>query len=208
MNRHNSTKILVVGASGQIGRRLIPKLISKGYSVVAAVRNAAKAAEFEQAGAEVRVADLEGELGSLCEGIDIVIFTAGSGSATGKDKTLTVDLWGAVKCIRAAKDQHVSHFIMISALKAKAPEDAAEALRPYLVAKASADQILTDSGLNYSILRPGRLIDEATGTYETGANLLDFNGSTSRAHVADCICELIATEDQPKVLDILSQRSV
>ena len=83
---NTSTTILVLGASGQIGRLLIPKLIADGYSVVAGIRDNAKAAELERAGAEIRIADLEGELGALFEGIDIVIFTAGSGSSTGKDK--------------------------------------------------------------------------------------------------------------------------
>ncbi len=205
MNTNLSTKILVVGASGQIGRLLVHKLLATGHHVVASIRRADKAAELEQAGAEVRVVDLESELGSLCKGIDIVVFTAGSGSSTGKDKTLMVDLWGAVQCIRNAKQHQVAHFIMISALKAKAPEQAAEALRPYLVAKASADQILADSGLNHTILRPGRLTHEITKGYETATDLADFNGCTSREDVADYICELIKSPQQPAVVDILSK---
>jgi len=200
-------KILVIGASGQIGRLLVAKLIEAGHSVRAMVRTASKGRALEAAGAALCIADLEGEIEHAFTDIDIVVFTAGSGGNTGKDKTLMVDLWGAVKSIQAAKRHGISHYIMVSALKAKAPEAAAEALRPYLVAKASADQILTDSGLSYTILRPGRLHDEATKGYETAADLADFNGSTSRADVADCICELIATGDQPEVLDILSQLS-
>lgn len=205
MNTNLSTKILVVGASGQIGRLLVHKLLATDHKVVACIRDATKAAEFEQSGAKLRVVDLEGELGSLCEGIDTVVFTAGSGSSTGKDKTLMVDLWGAVQCIRNAKQHKVAHFIMVSALKAKAPEQAVEALRPYLVAKASADQILADSGLNHTILRPGRLIDETTKGYETAADLADFNGCTSREDVAGYICELTKVSKKPAVLDILSK---
>lgn len=67
------------------------------------------------------------------------MFTAGSGNATGKDKTLTVDLWGAIECIRACEDSGVQRFIMRSALKAAHLNRGSEALKPYLIAKYAAD---------------------------------------------------------------------
>ncbi|HBM85488.1 MAG TPA: hypothetical protein DD423_01625, partial [Opitutae bacterium] len=81
-------------------------------------------------------------LGPLCQGIDIVIFTAGSGSKTGKDQTLTVDLWGAIQCIRASEDSELQHFVILSALKATNPNRANDALKPDLIAKHAADKTL------------------------------------------------------------------
>ena len=204
MNPQNSERILVLGASGQIGRLLIPKLIADGYSVIAGIRDASKAVELEQAGAEIRIADLEEELGALFEGIDIVIFTACSGSATGKDKTLTVDLWGAVQAIRASENSQVQRFIMVSALKAEDPNRGSEALKPYLVAKHAADEILKQSSLAYSILRPGRLTDgEERNDVLAASEGLNYSGTVSRASVVEFIRQHIRNTKGNVVLDLV-----
>jgi NAD(P)H-dependent flavin oxidoreductase YrpB (nitropropane dioxygenase family) len=45
------------------------------------------------------VADLEGDFENAYQGIDAVIFAAGSGGHTGADKTILIDLWGAIKAM-------------------------------------------------------------------------------------------------------------
>jgi uncharacterized protein YbjT (DUF2867 family) len=198
------TKILVIGASGKIGRLLVPKLIADGHSVIAGIRDQTKAAELQQAGAEVRLVDLESDLGRLCQGIDIVIFTAGSGSKTGKDKTLTVDLWGAIQCVRASEDSGVQRFIMLSALKAANPNRSSDALKPYLAAKHAADEILKQSRLTYSILRPGRLTDgPLCRTLLTASEGLEYTGTISRASVAEFIRQHICRANGNVVLDLI-----
>jgi len=52
------------------------------------------------------------------------------------------------------------------------PESGPEAMQPYLLAKARADQTLAESGLDYTIIRPGSLTDEAgTGMVEAAPSL-------------------------------------
>ena len=77
---------------------------------------------------------MENGLGPRRQGVDIVVFTTGPGNATGKDKTLTVDLWGAIQCVRASEDCGVQRSIMLRALKAAHPHRGSEALKPYVVA--------------------------------------------------------------------------
>ncbi|WP_369403919.1 NAD(P)H-binding protein [Secundilactobacillus silagei] len=55
-------------------------------------------------------------LGVTLDGFDAVIFTAGSGSKTGDDMTLMVDLDGAVKSMQAAQIAGVKRYVMVSAL--------------------------------------------------------------------------------------------
>jgi len=180
--------ILVIGATGKIGRLLVPKLIADGHAVRALVRSEARGRALAEAGAGLIVEDLEGSFGHAFDGIDAVVFTAGSGGSTGKDKTLTIDLWGAIKCIRLAEAKGADSFIMVSALKACDPDKGSEAIKPYLAAKHAADEILKSTSLNYTILRPGRLTDEPeSGRIRAAGRLDDYDGSISRANVAECI---------------------
>jgi 2-alkyl-3-oxoalkanoate reductase len=50
-------KIYLAGASGAIGRRLVPQLVASGHEVIAATRSAQKAAELRLRGAEPVVVD-------------------------------------------------------------------------------------------------------------------------------------------------------
>ncbi len=152
-------KTLIIGAGGKVGKILVPRLLKSGHSVVAMVRDSGKY-RF-QADVEVVEGDLEGEIQSIISRCNRVVFTAGSGAATGPDKTLLVDLWGAAKAIDAAGECGVQHFVMVSSIGADNPDRGPRAIKPYLVAKHFADEYLIRSGLHYTILRPGRLTDEA-----------------------------------------------
>lgn len=189
-------RILVIGASGQVGRLLIPKLVADGHQIEAMVRDAKRGHELEHMGALITIADLEENIEPAFEGMEAVVFTAGSGSQTGSDKTLTVDLWSAIKCIRICEAKGIQRFIMVSALKARDPDLGSDALKPYLAAKHAADEILKSTGLDFTILRPGRLTSEpGSGTITAGETLEDFSGHISRANVAECIRACIRNSD-------------
>lgn len=151
-------KTLVIGASGKIGQILLSRYSEDIAPAVAMVRNRKKL--DARLSAEIVEADLEQDIAFAMEGCSTVIFTAGSGAATGLDKTLLVDLWGARRAVDAAKSQGVEHFIMVSSRGADNPDNGPERIKPYLVAKHFADEYLIQSGLCYTILRPGRLTDE------------------------------------------------
>lgn len=161
-------KTLIIGANGQVGRRLVARLAEHGVPVRAMVRNEGQRSDLEALGAEVVTGDLEGAFVHALDGCDALVFTAGSGAGTGADKTLMVDLWGACKTIDACTASGPRRYVMVSARNAGDPDEGPEALRPYLVAKHFADAYLMRSGLAYTILRPGRLTDEpGTGRIRT-----------------------------------------
>lgn len=169
-------KVLVVGANGQIGRQLVDMLHhSAEHAVRAMVRSREQAEALSQKGIESVVADLEGTVEHLAEafsGCDAVVFTAGSGGKTGADKTLLVDLDGAVKTIEAAERTKISRYVMVSAIQAHNRENWNEKIRHYYVAKHYADRVLLQSNLNYTIVRPGRLTNEpGTGKVTAAENL-------------------------------------
>jgi len=170
-------KVFVIGANGQIGKHVVKILKdSKEHTVTAMVRKEAQAEELQQAGVKTVVANLEGsvdELQKAMNGSDAVIFTAGSGGSTGADKTILVDLDGAIKSVEAAEREGVSRFVMVSALQAHNRENWGEKIRHYYAAKHYADKALMNSGLTYTIVRPGGLLNEpGTGKVTASENLV------------------------------------
>lgn len=161
-------KTLVIGASGGIGSRLVRRLVGNGQPVRAMVRDETRRTALENAGAEVVIGDLEGGFRHALEGCDAVVFSAGSGARTGADKTMLIDLWGAVKTIDACRELGIARCVMISSRRAGDPDAGPAKMRHYLVAKHLADRHLLASGLEYTILRPGRLTDDpGTGLVRT-----------------------------------------
>src|SRR5699024_13799 len=148
--------------------------------------------------AEVPVADLEGDCSSALAGCDAVVFTAGSGAHTGPDKTEDVDRNGAINLINQAVRSGVQRFVMVSSMRADAPEKGPDGMRHYFEAKQAADNHLRASGLAYTIVRPGRLTeDDGTGRVDIAKDIGRF-GAVPRADVA---AVLLATLDAPNTVD-------
>jgi uncharacterized protein YbjT (DUF2867 family) len=183
-------RVFVVGANGQIGQHLIRLLReSDEHTVRAMVRKKEQAEYFESLGVETVVANLEGsveEIAEAAKGCEAIVFTAGSGGHTGADKTLLVDLDGAVKTIEAAEKIGIKRFIMVSAIQAHRRENWNDKIKHYYVAKHYADKILEQSDLTYTIIRPGWLLNEpGTGKVSVAENLI--RGSIPREDVAKTI---------------------
>jgi uncharacterized protein YbjT (DUF2867 family) len=83
-----------------------------------------------------------------------------------------------------AEKHGARRYLMLSSMGADDPGAREEAMRPYLEAKGRADERLRQSGLDYTIIRPGRLTDEeGTGAIEA-AESLGRSGEISREDVA------------------------
>lgn len=184
-------KTLVIGANGQIGRQFCELAQAAGLPVKAMIRASDQQTWFRERGIETVIADLEGGLHHAFYGCDQVVFTAGSGPHTGPDRTLMVDLHGAVRAADLASRLGLSRFVMVSAMRAENPLDAPEKLRPYMAAKHAADAHLRAARVPHVILKPGRLTDEpatqrvATSLEEAGDNRV------SRANVAHALLHLV-----------------
>ncbi len=189
-------KVLIAGANGHTGRLTVELLgESNIHEAYAMIRDAVQAEILEQLGAkEVVVADLEKDLAHAVKGMDAVIFVAGSGSKTGPDKTVSVDQEGAKRLIDASKKEGIAHFVMLSSMGADQPQGK---LEHYLKAKAEADSYLKESGLTYTILRPGYLsFDQPTGKIEMMEEQKEIvEGRTiPRADVAQVIVSSLESE--------------
>ncbi|MBM0742650.1 SDR family oxidoreductase [Phormidium sp. CLA17] len=154
-------KLLVVGATGTLGRQIARRALDEGYEVRCLVRSQKKAAFLREWGAELVPGDLcnPETLPSALEGISAVI-NAATARATDSLSIRQVDWQGSVNLIQAAKTANIDRFIYLSILDAeKYPEV------PLLEIKRCVEQYLAESGLNYTILRPCGFLQGLIGQY-------------------------------------------
>ena len=192
-------EVLIAGANGKIGRRLVARMADSHHGAHAMVRDSAQIEELQALGAaEVAVADLEGDCSHALTHCDAVIFTAGSGAHTGPDKTEDVDKNGAINLIDQAVAAGIRRFIIVSSMRADAPETGPDSMRHYFEAKKAADDHLRASGLDFTIVRPGKLTEsEGTGRVDIAKDLGRF-GEVPRADVA---AVLLNTLDVPNTVN-------
>jgi uncharacterized protein YbjT (DUF2867 family) len=178
--------VVIAGGHGKIALHLERLLADGGHRVTALIRRRDHDSDVREAGAEPVLCDLEqeDELSHYVQGADAMVFAAGAGPGSGPERKRTVDLGGAVKLIDGARRAGVRRYLMISSIGADNPAAASEQMRPYLEAKAEADRQLVDSGLDWTIVRPGMLTDEpGTGRVELTEDM-SVRGSIPREDVA------------------------
>ncbi|MFW2341166.1 SDR family oxidoreductase [Brevundimonas sp.] len=186
-------RVLVAGATGKTGSRLVRALTAGGHSPVAMVRDRADADGFG-ADVETRQADLTDLPETICDGCEAVVFAAGSGGSTGEDMTDKVDRDGARALIDLAASARVSRFVMLSSAGAGDPDPDSD-LAPYLKAKHDADEHLKRSGLSYAILRPVALTEEdGQGRIRFGDDV-DPQGEAARGDVATVLANAVDAPD-------------
>ncbi|RUO81218.1 NAD(P)-dependent oxidoreductase [Idiomarina tyrosinivorans] len=190
-------QVAVIGANGKVGQQIVEDIQqSPAHEVIACVRKESQQQALEERGVESRLLDLERSVGAIkqaLKGCDAVVFSAGSGGSTGDDKTLLIDLDGAIKVIEASEELGVKRFVMVSALQANNRANWNDSLRPYYAAKHYADKALMASSLEWTVVRPGALIDEqGTGKIDLGNELQ--RGSITRADVAHIVARCLDRE--------------
>jgi uncharacterized protein YbjT (DUF2867 family) len=193
--------VLVAGGHGKIALRLLRLLAAEGHRARGLIRKPEQAADLEAVGAVAVLGDLEADasLAEYLQGADVVVFAAGAGPGSGPERKRTVDLGGAVKLADAALAVGVRRYVMISSIGADRPQVASGAMRPYLDAKAEADEYLMASGLEYTVVRPGSLTDEpGTGRVHLSREL-GGHGDVPRDDVAAVIVKVF---DAPNTIGV------
>jgi uncharacterized protein YbjT (DUF2867 family) len=199
--KNEKQNILVAGANGTTGRIIIELLKdSDVYRPIAMVRKQEQKDRFEKENVSVVLADLEQDLNHAVTNADKVIFAAGS---KGKN-VIGVDQEGAKRLIDASKNAGAKKFIMLSTMGADDPS-VSDTLEDYLRAKQNADNYLKDSGLHYTIVRPGSLTDkEGTGKIQLKEKI-ENHGSITRADVAETLVKALKDDvKHNQVFEILA----
>ena len=182
-----SKMILIAGATGKTGRILTEKILEAGQNPVALVRDSSDTSALPK-GTLLRNGDLTDLSGSVCKGVDVVVFAAGSGGDTDAEMTEKVDRDGAIRLIDIAKSSGVQRFVMLSSFGAHQSDPTGD-LAHYLKAKHDADAHLQASGLTYGILRPVALDDGESSNAPVLGKSVDPKGKAFRADVAQVLAE-------------------
>ncbi|WP_353930488.1 SDR family oxidoreductase [Okeanomitos corallinicola TIOX110] len=193
----NTSYIFVAGASRGVGQEIAKFLTAQDIKVKALLRTEVAAKDLESLGIKpvlgdaLKVDDVEKAiLGD--EPIQAVITTLGGLPTDG----VKPDFIGNKNLIDAAVKAKVQRFILVTSIGCgdsvgALPPQALETLKPVLIEKEKAEQYLINSGLNYTIIRPGGLKSEPA----TGNGILTTNtqivGSIHRADVAELVCRCL-----------------
>ncbi|WP_420230070.1 NAD(P)H-binding protein [Psychrobacter sp. ER1] len=183
-------KILVVGASGRVGRDLVKQLLADDHQVIGTTRQKEKLFDndnYTQLDLDI-TASKESIEKQLDQDIEAVYFVAGSG---GKN-VLEVDLHGAVKTMQAAQDKGIKRYIMLSSVFSletdKWDENPGIAdLKEYYISKHYADHwLVNNSSLDYTIVQPGALKERA------GTGKITINDASSGENAIEDVATTLA----------------
>src|SRR3954453_10232410 len=186
--------VLVAGGHGQVARRLLRLLARNGDNARGLIRKPDHAPDLQSDGAHPVLCDLEhDDVRPHVGGADAIVFAAGAGPGSGDARKQTMDLGGAVKCIEAARELGVERFLMVSSM-GTLEIDPDSPMRIYLEAKRDAALALQDSGLRWTIVRPGGLTnDPGTGSVAL-AQRLPF-GQITRDDVAAVLYACLSADN-------------
>ena len=191
-------RVVIAGGHGQIALRLTKLLADDGHQVVGLVRNPDHEADIASAGGQAVVLDLEQSDASAVAGVltgaDVAIFAAGAGPGSGKARKDTVDRGTAALFADAAEQAGVRRHIQVGSMGADRADSLTddEVFTVYLKAKWAAEEDLRSRDLDWTILRPGSLTDDA-GRGQVLLADKTGNGRISRDDVALVLAGLCDT---------------
>ncbi len=204
-------KVFVAGATGQTGKRIVSELVKKKVSVMAMVRDKAKAREVLPACVELVVGDVLNP-SSFREAMgecNMVICATGATPSLDPTVFYRVDYEGSKNLINVAKEKQVEKFVFLTSLCVSRFFHPLNLFGLVLFWKKQAEDYLIKSGLTYTIVRPGGLKNE-DNEYSLVVSDADtlFEGSISRQQVAKvCVESIFYPETNNRILEIVQAES-
>jgi uncharacterized protein YbjT (DUF2867 family) len=152
-------KVLVVGATGTLGRQIVRRALDEGHEVRCLVRSFQRAAFLREWCVELVRGSLSKPetLPPALEGVDAVIDAA---TARPSESVVDIDWHGKVNLIQATQDAGVKRFIFISILNSEKYPHV-----PLMNIKYCTEKLLAESELDYTILQPCGFLQGLIGQY-------------------------------------------
>jgi len=156
-------RIAITGGTGFIGRRLADRLISEGHDVILLARKTRERTENGRERESFVVSDLSDPqvLRESFAGCDAVAHCAGINREIGKQSYQAVHVQGTRSVVAACRETGVKRILLMSFVRARASCGS-----PYHESKWAAEEIVRNSGLDYTVIKSGVV-------YGRGDHLLD-----------------------------------
>lgn len=193
------SRIAIIGGHGKIALQAAALLTDAGHEVSSIIRDAAQSEDITARGATPVVLDIESastaDLAAALTGHDAIVFSAGAGGGN-PDRTYAVDRDAAIRSVDAATQASVERFVMVSYFGASVDHgvDPGDSFHAYAEAKGRADQYLRAADLQWTIVAPSTLSDDAaTGTIATREQGAQRGTAVARADVAAVVVAVLQT---------------
>ena len=168
----NPRRVLLLGATGTIGRATLRALVRRGHEVVCFVRPFARVdAAVEPKDTRtlpdrysIRFGHVTDPISLASEGFraerfDVLVSCLASRNGAPED-AWAIDYQANATALSAAQDAGVSHFVLLSAICVQKP------MLAFQHAKLAFEKLLTESGLAYTIIRPTAFFKSLSGQLE------------------------------------------
>ena len=201
--------VLVVGATGQTGRHIVKELTTKKVPVKALVRDLEKARAILPTDAELVVGDVLKPETIRAAIVDCNVLICATGASPSLDFTqpYRVDYEGTKNLVDLAKENNIEHFVIVSSLCVSKFFHPLNLFWLILWWKKQAENYLQQSGLTYTIVRPGGLKSEDNNDniVMSAADTL-FDGGIPRQKVARvCVESLSQPTAKNKIVEIIAK---
>lgn len=197
------SRVLVAGATGQLGGAIVRKLVAAGVPVRAVARNRQKLDSLEGQGVDVAAVDLLNLAGltEACRGVGQIVSTVNNSLGAGATSPTKVDLTAHQNLCAAARNAGVRRIVFVSArgIDQDSPVDIFR-IKWYI------EDAIRRSGVPYVILRATAFMDVwvdqilATGIRQKGKTTI-FGPGTARMNyiavedVAEFVVKILAREE-------------
>ena len=179
-------RVVIVGATGYIGKFVVKESIKRGYDTVAVLRPGGVPKDDFFKGASIVYADVT-DPESLAKSdifnakTDAIVSCLASRSGV-KSDSFKIDYQATLNCLEAARTAKVDHFVLLSAYCVRRP------LLQFQKAKLKFEEALTSAGdIKFSIVRPTAFFKSVSGQLELLQQgwpfvMFDGDGSTSKCN--------------------------
>ena len=205
-------RVLVAGATGGTGREAVRELQARGYRVRAFVRDEAEARETLGDEIEFAVGDVRdrASIDAALDGVSAIVSAIGAGRGDPANGPEFVDYGGVKNLAEAAVAADLRQVVLVSSMGVTHEDHVLNRMfNNVLIWKFKGEEALRDSGVPYTIVRPGGLIDKPGGEKAVVfAQGDDATGAIPRADVAKvCVAALDSADALNKTFEINSGKS-
>ncbi|MFJ9738602.1 SDR family oxidoreductase [Streptomyces sp. NPDC101166] len=205
--------VLVVGATGSVGRLVVAESIARGHTTRALVRDAARAESSLPAEAQTVVGDVTRPetLPAAVADTDAVVLTLGSdGSAHSSPEDVD---YAGVRNLLAALDGLTPRVVLMTAIGITSRSSVYDHLLDW---KRRSERLVRASGLPYTIVRPGWFDMNSPGEHrlvflqgDTRRSGTPSDGAVARDQIAQVLVQaLTAPEATGKTFELVAERGL